>query len=178
MLSTSLRGSEDLAANVPKGRGQQGHLCLPGIRVLQQQQQRACNIQDSDFSLSLCLFISSSHLPPTNISRSSVGLHLRGYFGLTFRVSLRLISLFSSISSCSLRAAENERKKKKIERYTAGTSVWEITEKGNKHTICIMCFIRFTLKRTSFLKTKIVSITDCLIRLGMGIRGEQLPCSF
>lgn len=31
------------------------------------------------------------------------------YFGLTFRVSLRLISLFSSISSCSLRAAENER---------------------------------------------------------------------
>lgn len=30
-------------------------------------------------------------------------------FGLTFRVSLRLISLFSSISSCSLRAAENER---------------------------------------------------------------------
>lgn len=38
-----------------------------------------------------------------------VSLHLWSYFGLTFRVSLRLISLFSSISSCSLRAAENDR---------------------------------------------------------------------
>lgn len=51
----------------------------------------------------------SNNLPPLKASRSGVSLRLWHRFRLTFRVSLLLISLFSSISSCSLRAAENER---------------------------------------------------------------------
>lgn len=106
-------GSKDLAANMLEGQGQQGRQRLLG-ETRELQHQAACNRLDpkllaANDSLSQCLFILANSLPPPNAPRSSVGLHLWSYFGLTFRDSLRFSSLFSSISSCSLRAAENER---------------------------------------------------------------------
>lgn len=116
MLNTSLGGRKDLASNTLKGQGQQGRqrllreggtTTIPGL------------LRATDESLSHCLFILADNLPPPNAPGSSVGLHLWSYFGLTFRVSLRFISLFSSISSCSLRAAEKERTRVRLRVQTA-----------------------------------------------------------
>lgn len=96
----------------------------------------------------------SNNLPPLKASRSGVSSHLGRRFGLTFRVSLRLISLFSSISSCSLRAAENER-------LSARTY--------QKSSNCL---------KKRFLKPKTIFITGCLTLLKMHIRGEGLLCSY
>lgn len=90
--------------------------------------------------------------------RSGVGLHLWTHFGLTFRVSLRFISLFSSISSCSLRAAKNQGDQcgycRRMQTGDLFTKCLEITEKGNKHPICIMWLIKSWLNRISFSKLK------------------------
>lgn len=82
-----------------------------------------------------CHFASLSH--PTiffNLwsifSGSSASFRTLGVFffrKLTFRVSRRLISRFSSISSCSLRAAEQALATKK-KSYTAGTSVLKLVK--------------------------------------------------
>lgn len=135
----------------------------------------------TDEWLSQCLFILANSLPPPNAWTSSEGSHLCGYFGLTFRVSLRFISLFSSISSCSLRAAENEMISVALRVQTHANSVYEMFGnywEENKHIICIICLIRFTPNSRSFLKPKIVSIIGCLILLGMGIWGQWSLCSF
>lgn len=96
----------------------------------------------------------SNGLPPLKAPTSGVRLRLRRRSGLTFRVSRRLISRFSSISSCSLRAAENERVSARTYKPSPGTS-----------------------KKRS-LKPKTVFIVGCLILLEMHIRGEGLLCSF
>lgn len=145
-------GLQSLASNTLKGQGQQGQQCLL-TRFHRSPQMSHCH--------SFCLSW------PT-----SVGLHLWSYFGLTFRVSLRFISLFSSISSCSLRAAENEFKSYTHTNTELSTKCLEITERGT-NTICIIWLIRFTLNWISFSKLKIVFIIGCLILLGMSIRGES-----
>lgn len=93
--------STNLAGDMPKGN--------KGICVSRGSEYRLC-VQKSAFSLQMSHRVYlSNNLPPLKASRSGVSARLWRRFGLTFRVSLRLISLFSSISSCSLRAAENER---------------------------------------------------------------------
>lgn len=110
-----------------------------------------------DFSLqmshchSVCLCLANNS-PPPKITYQMWVLHLWRYFGLTFRVSLRLISRFSSISSCSLRAAENEKLSvtPPVQAH-ANRKMFGNHLKGNKHTICIIWLIRFALNWISFL---------------------------
>lgn len=98
------KGSKDTRLSCEKAKKGKQH---------QQQQQKKHNaspVKDKIFFYcSQCLFILTFHLLPSVIWTASVSLHLQSYFRLTFRVSLRFISLFSSISSCSLRAAEIKR---------------------------------------------------------------------
>lgn len=96
--------SQDLAANMLKSQGQQGHGCPPGDLSGTTTGLNHPGLWLLTTDESLCLFTPSDNLHPPPP-------HCVVIFGLTFLVSLRLISLFSSISSCSLRAAENDRRR-------------------------------------------------------------------
>lgn len=103
-------GSQDLAANTLKGQGQRGHGCPPGDLSGTTTGLNHPGLWLLTTDESLCLFTPSDNLPPRCVV-IQCGFATLAIFGLTFLVSLRLISLFSSISSCSLRAAENDRRR-------------------------------------------------------------------
>ena len=119
-------GSKHLAANMLKEQGQQGHPCLLWETWGLQYQHRIFTSHSrwvTVFAYPGLPFTPPLH-PAPRAERAGVVLHLCSYFELTFRVSLRFISLFSSISSCSLRAVENDR----IKWYTCSTGKQRILQ--------------------------------------------------
>lgn len=164
-----------------KGQKQQGHRRPLGPARELQYNKQAWNRLDSYFSLrmthchSVCL--PRPTIYPLQMLTDPVWVCT---FGAILDSPFVLASVLSPssppfpLAHCELQRNENT----SVIRAQAHANIglymkcFRDYRKGNKRAICIMWLIGFTLNWISFLKPKIVSITGCLMLLGMGIRGE------